>query len=174
MPDFQPRRAPSRRAQDRPLSRLTRYGVVPLLLVAVGIRIGMYVERERAAGLAPVLPAAPRPAPAPSPVPAAVVSTVPSFELAASFDNNLFPSLLLSFGTSYPEYSRCLTVDLHNLPTAGSLQLRIESPLLERAVLVSFSAAGGQATLNPSFLGTSSSSGVRRRFSRRPLSARSS
>jgi hypothetical protein len=56
---------------------------------------------------------------------------------------------MLSFGTSYPEYSRCLTIALRNLPASGSLQLRIESSLFVRPALVGFDAPSGAASLNP-------------------------
>ena len=43
---------PSRKPKKRPLSLVTRYLVVPLLLLALGIRIGMHIGAAR-------LPAAP-------------------------------------------------------------------------------------------------------------------
>jgi len=47
------------------LSGLTRYVVVPLLLLAIGVRIGMYVERaRRPQSQAPGEPARQEPAPA--------------------------------------------------------------------------------------------------------------
>jgi hypothetical protein len=117
--------------------------------VAFGIRIGMTIERARLPAPAPVAPA-PRadaarpPAAAPTePAPA------PSLEMTGAFENNIFPSLLLSFGAAYPEYSRGLTVTLRNLPAAAALQLRIDSGLFVRPVQVGVDDAGGGAVLNP-------------------------
>lgn len=147
MPEPTPRTEPKRSAQRRPLSGLTRYVVVPLLLVAVGIRIGMQLERSR-------LPPPPAPAispaaapPTPEPPPASPVA--PTCELTASFENNIYPSLLLSLGASYPEASRCLTIALHELPASGSFQLRIDSELFLRPLEVGFDAPSGAVTLNP-------------------------
>ena len=73
----------------------------------------------------------------------------PTLEMTGAFENNIFPSLLLSFGAAYPEYSRGLTVTLRNLPSPAALQLRIDSALFVRPVLVGVDAAAGGATLNP-------------------------
>jgi hypothetical protein len=131
VPDHPSRQAPARGAKKAPLSRLTRYGVVPLLLLAIGVRIGMLIERSR---LAESRAAIPQALVAPSAPAAADRSTqepapAPTLEMTGSFENNIFPSLLLSFGASYPEYSRGLTVSLRNLPASGTLQLRIDSGL---------------------------------------------
>ena len=79
----------------------------------------MYIESSRTSRR----PAQAQPAPAAaearpeSPQPGAVPA--PACELSGSFQNNIYPSLMLSFGVSYPEYSRCLTVSLHDLPASG-------------------------------------------------------
>ena len=133
---------------------MTRLIVVPLLLLATGIRIGMFIGSRtprplpvaRVAPPPPVL--IPSPTPAPSPL-AAAPAGAPSCEISAAFQNNLYPSLLLSFGTAYPEYARCITVELRNLPPSGSLQLRIDSGLFLRPLQVSFDAASGAAQMNP-------------------------
>jgi hypothetical protein len=128
---------------------VTRYGVVPLLLLAVGIRIGMYIGRAKPAARVadqPV-PAAPAPAAAPSPV--AAVPDAPACEMACSFQDNIYPSLLLSFGVSYPEYARCLTIALRNLPESGSVQLRVDSDLFLQPLEVAVNAQAGSATINP-------------------------
>jgi hypothetical protein len=143
---------PSRKPKKRPLSLVTRYLVVPLLLLALGIRIGMHIGAARlpaapAAQLAAPIQAAP-PAPAPE-VPAKTAAGSPVCEITGSFQNNIYPSLLLSFGTAYPEYARCLTVDLHNLPASGSLQLRIDSDHFLRPFQVAVDPGGAAATLNP-------------------------
>jgi hypothetical protein len=111
----------------------------------------MYLERTRLgpppspAALAPPRPAAAPPREAP-PGPAAAR---PTCEITGSFENNIYPSLLLSFAASYPEYARCLTVALRNLPASGSLQLRIDSDLFVRPLQVGFEAPAGAVTLNP-------------------------
>jgi hypothetical protein len=136
----------------RPLSLVTRFVVVPLLLLAIGIRIGMHIGAARlpAATVAPAadLPARVEAAPAPEP-PHKAPADAPQCEISGSFQDNIYPSLLLSFGTAYPEYARCLTVDLRNLPSAGALQLRIDSSLFLRPLQIAFDGRGGTATLTP-------------------------
>ena len=72
IPETTPMTAPRNDLRRRPLSAVTRYGIVPLLLLALGTRLGMYVERRRAAHAPPAIaplqaagaePAAPAPAP---------------------------------------------------------------------------------------------------------------
>jgi len=146
------RAAPIRSPTKRRLSGVTRYGIVPLLLVAVGIRIGMYLERSRLAApaarpaLAPPQPVAPAPQ---REAPQAAPAGRPTCEATGSFENNLYPSLLLSFAASHPKYSRWLTVAARGLPASGSLQLRIDSALFVRPLQVGFDAPSGSAALNP-------------------------
>ena len=142
--------APIRSPQKRPLSLLTRVVVVPFLLLAIGIRIGMFIgsRAPRPLPLARVEPAPLPPPPTPSPEPLGKPAS-PACEISANFQNNIYPSLLLSFGKAYPEYAKCLTVELRNLPSAGSLQLRIDSGLFLRPLQVAVDASGGAATLNP-------------------------
>jgi hypothetical protein len=135
----------------KPLSAITRFGIVPLLLLAVGIRIGMYIGRPAAVAPA-ALPTAPLPAPVAvqtQPAPAEPDSAAPTCEMVCSFQNNIYPSLLLSFGVSYPEYARCLTIGLSNLPQAGTLQLRVDSSLFLQPLEVDVSAVLGSANMNP-------------------------
>jgi hypothetical protein len=140
---------PARGARRQPLSALTRYGVVPLLLLGLGVRLGMYLERSRMAAQAPA------PAPVRPPVevareaPPRPVADRPTCEVTGSFENNVYPSLLLSFAAAYPEYARCLTVALRNLPPAASCQLRIDSGLFVRPLQVAVEGAGGSATVSP-------------------------
>jgi hypothetical protein len=139
---------PEPRSKKRSLSAVTRYAVVPLLLLAAGVRIGMYIGRARAA---PAAAPAPPPPPAPQPQPAAAPQAppdAPRLGIEASFQNNIYPSLLLSLGASYPEYTRCLSVTVSGAPPSGA-QVRIESDLFEVPATVSLEAPGGQATLNP-------------------------
>ncbi|HEY5079233.1 MAG TPA: hypothetical protein VII43_05275 [Opitutaceae bacterium] len=143
---------PNRKPHKRPLSLVTRVVVVPFLLLAIGIRIGMYIA-SRAPAPRPVARFTPDPLPlAPTPSadpPAKPPSGSPVCEISATFQDNIYPSLLLSFGKAYPEYAKCLTVELRNLPATGSLQLRIDSGLFLRPLQVAFDAGGGAVTLNP-------------------------
>ncbi|HEY1848831.1 MAG TPA: hypothetical protein VGG37_06480 [Opitutaceae bacterium] len=150
MTESSPRASAARPPRRKPFSAITRYGIVPLLLLAIGIRVGMYIQQGRMPAPAPTLPPAPA-APAleaaaePTPGPAAR----PTCELAGSFDSNIYPSLLLSFAAAYPEYARCLTATLRNLPASASCQLRIDSVLFLRPLQVSVQANGGSATVSP-------------------------
>jgi hypothetical protein len=111
--------------------------------------MGMSIERARIpASAPPPAPALPDPARQPA-EPASEAAPAPTLEITGAFENNIFPSLLLSFGAAYPEYSRGLTVTLRNLPAVGTLQLRIDSSLFVRPVQVGIDAAGGGAALNP-------------------------
>ncbi len=134
------------------MSAVTRYGIVPLLLLAVGVRLGMAIERSRArpAQAAERPPAAAEPqGPAPAAAPTTPAPTAPVFEMTCSFQNNIYPSLMLSLGVTYPEYTRCLMVVLHNLPPAGALQLRIESGLFVEPLQIAVNAGSPTVTLNP-------------------------
>jgi hypothetical protein len=140
---------PRRQPKTRPYSAVTRYGVVPLLLLALGVRLGMYMER-RGSARAPV-PAPPLHAPLPAPAPAAepAAQAAPSCEMSGSFQNNIYPSLMLSFGVAYPEYARCLEVTLRGLPDSGALQLRIDSDLFLQPLEAALNAASGSAAVSP-------------------------
>jgi hypothetical protein len=134
--------------RSKPLSALTRYAVVPLLLLAAGIRIGMYIGKGRPMEI-PVPAALPLAPPVQVAALAPTEAAPPSCEIAGSFQNNIYPSLMLSFGTAYPEYSRCLTVALRNLPASGSLQLRIDSALFLQPLQVGVTATAGSAAVSP-------------------------
>ncbi len=136
---------PQGRPRRRPvLGGVTRYVIVPLLLVCAGIRIGMSVQRS--ARPAPATQAA---APAPRPPEAEAAAPAPTCELTGSFQDNIYPSLLLSFGTTYPEYTRCLTLALHGLPAAGSVSVRVDSSLFLRPLEIPVEGERGSASLNP-------------------------
>ena len=143
------------RPRRNSFSAVTRYGIVPLLLLALGIRIGMYIQQGRTPAPAPAPPPAPAdPAAAPTGDAAAQApsgpAARPTCELAASFDDNIYPSLLISFAAAYPEYARCLTVTLRHLPSSASCQLRIDSALFLQPMQVSLQpSAGGAATVSP-------------------------
>ncbi|HEY1849121.1 MAG TPA: hypothetical protein VGG37_07935 [Opitutaceae bacterium] len=116
--------------------------VVPLLILAIGVRIGISVEQMRQRG-ATKAAAAPTPLPPAPPVLLAPVQQ-PTCELAASFQNNVYPSLILSFGAAYPEYARCLTATFRGAPAGASL--RIESDLFQQPAEIPVS---GSAALSP-------------------------
>jgi len=115
--------------------------VVPLLFLAVGTRLGMYLGRPRPPAPAPAAAALP---PAPTPAPPEAPSGPAACEVTATFQNNLYPSLMLSFGISYPEYARCLTVALHHLPTGQPARLRIDSSLFLQPLDLPLSAEANQ------------------------------
>ena len=130
------------------MSAVTRYLVLPLLILAAGVRIGMFIGKGRPAP-SPAVAAAQAPA-ANAPDEASSAEQAPvSCELSASFQNNIYPSLLLSFGAAYPEYLRCLSVGLHNLPERGTLQLRIDSSLFLQPLQAEVRAGNANAVLNP-------------------------
>jgi hypothetical protein len=125
---------------------VTRYGIVPLLLLALGVRLGMYVEHRRAVQAAP--PAAPAPPAADRPAAPAppLADVAPACEMTGSFQNNIYPSLVLSFGVAYPEYARCLAVSVRGIPPSGAAQLRIDSDLFLQPLQVTLS---GPETVSP-------------------------
>ena len=120
---------------------------MPLLLLAAGVRIGMYIGQRKAQ---PAVYAAPVPTPTPvATTPQDSPAEAPECDLTCSFQGNVYPSLLLSFSVSYPEYARCLTVSLRNLPKAASLTLRVDSDLFLQPLEVAISPKDGAATLTP-------------------------
>jgi hypothetical protein len=123
---------------------------VPLLLLAIGTRLGMFLERRRAAAAPPGAIAAPLIAPAPDPGPAGPApEAAPACDLAASFQANLYPSLMLSFGVAYPEYTRCLTATVRHLPAAGAALLRLDSGLFLQPLELPLAPDGGAQVLSP-------------------------
>ena len=141
--------APRHPRRPRPLGALTRYVVVPLLLLAIGTRLGMFLEHRRAALPAPGEVAAPLIAAASAPAAAGPAEAPPACDLAASFQDNIYPSLMLSFGVAYPEYTRCLTVTVRHVPAAGAAQVRLDSSLFLQPLEVPLTAAGGPQVLSP-------------------------
>ncbi len=133
---------------------MTRYAVVPLIILALGIRVGMFVERARQPPPAGAPPSArPAAAPlaeaAPTRAPAPADQAAPTLDIEGSFQNNIYPSLLLSFGVAYPEYTKCLTVTLRNLPQGPALQLRIESDMFLQPLQVALKASDGAVAVSP-------------------------
>jgi len=120
-----------------------------LFFLVVGVEIGILLDHfflwrrpspaAASAGVAGAAPEAPAPA-----APAAVAC-----EASASFNGNLYPSLLLSLGSAYPEYARCLTVVVSNAPVGKTCEVRIESNLFEQPLHYVATASSSKLELNP-------------------------
>ena len=114
----------------------TRRFLELILILGIGVGIGagldMLLRPTRIImAAAPVLaaPAPPRiPSPA-APQPAQVANL--SCSASATLENNLYPSLMLSFGSLAPEFTHCLTIEIRNAPVGRPCQLRIDSGLLQ-------------------------------------------
>lgn len=141
------RGAPNPRPTKRPLSGVTRFVVVPLLLIAAGIRIGMFIGKGRPEAAPPAPLGSPSALAAPAPQ--RETDSAPTCEITGTFQGNIYPSLLLSVGAAYPEYLRCLTFDLRNLPASGALQLRVDSGLFIRPLQVAVDTQASAAVLSP-------------------------
>lgn len=87
-------------------------------------------------------------APAALPKPQAEASPV-TCEIRTSFENNLYPSLLLSFATADPEYTRCVSVSISGAETGKSYQLEIACDLLDRPAMVTVKAPAEKFELHP-------------------------
>lgn len=125
------------------LGRFTRLVVIPLIILCVGIRLGMVWEHPTQAVAVPA-PAEAPPATAPAALPVESASR-PTLEVSGSFQNNLYPSLIVSFGARYPVYTRCLAVTVSGGQGLRDPQLRVESELFEQA------AVSRPASLGPNF-----------------------
>jgi hypothetical protein len=132
----------------------TRRFLELILILGIGVGIGagldMLLRPTRIImAAAPVLaaPAPPRiPSPA-APQPAQVANL--SCSASATLENNLYPSLMLSFGSLAPEFTHCLTIEIRNAPVGRPCQLRIDSGLLQEPFLVTQNAPSGRFVLNP-------------------------
>lgn len=120
-----------------------------LLFLVVGVEIGILLDRFFLWGRPARPPVAARaaaaePEPAAPSAPAALAC-----EASASFNGNLYPSLLLSLGSAYPEYARCLTVAVSNAPVGKTCEIRIESELFEQTLRSEVVASAAKFDLNP-------------------------
>jgi hypothetical protein len=129
--------------------------VVPLILLCLGIQIGRFWERQHRRSAVPQADAAAVDPPAPVP-PEAAVTAPPappsgqvSVEVAGSFQNNLYPSLILSLGSAYPAYSRCLAVRIRNASPSKTLQVKVDSALFQQALILSPPANSANFSVNP-------------------------
>jgi hypothetical protein len=94
---------------------------------------------EASAGVA-AAPAAP-----PAPVPSGPLAV----EAEASFQDNIFPSLLLSFGSASPVYLRVVSVAVRHAAVGKPYQLRIDCSLFQQPLLTTGTASSENFTLNP-------------------------
>ena len=134
-------------------SALTRYAVVPLLLLALGMRIGMYIQRGRMPARPPQAPREPGAA-GPEPAAAPPRPRPPPRQAPDLRDVGVLPQQHLPFAP--PVIRRLLPGvrpvpdgHLRNLPAVRALQLRIESDLFVQPLQIGFNAPSGTATLNP-------------------------
>ena len=146
---------PTGRANDGSAFSGRRFLVV-LLLLAVGVGIGVGLDRHFRPPPAPPVyapPAAFRAAPPPSSAKPAPPPPVPigslGVEAAISLQNNIFPSLLLSFGQVAPEYIRNLTVAISHARTGRPYQLRVDSALFSQPLVYTATAPAENFSLTP-------------------------
>ncbi len=127
-----------------------RFAILVVVL-AIGVGIGAGLDRvlaPRPAAVAPVSAAVVLPlraAPAQAAKPAADIA----LEVRATFDNNIYPSLLLSFAAADPAFSRCLTVAVTGAVKGQSYQLELASDLLERPATQTVTAPSDRFELHP-------------------------
>jgi len=123
--------------------------LLPVLFGVIGIELGILLDHfflwRRPAEAAAAAPAAPAAA-ATSPV---IAPAGLACEASSSFDNNIYPSLVLSFGAAYPEYARCLTIVVSHAPVGKPCQIRIESNLLQQPLLYTSTTPAEKFDLNP-------------------------
>ena len=127
--------------------------LVVLALLAAGVGIGVGLEsyfRPPAPAAAPVQTVAAAPPPVPRrPAPFAAPSGLLGVEAAISFQNNLFPSLLLSFGQVSSEYVRNLTVRVSHARVGKPFSLRVDSSLFQQPLIYTATAAAETFALTP-------------------------
>jgi hypothetical protein len=102
-----------------------------LLLLVVGVEAGILIDHfllwrrpARAEGAPPAAAVARQVSP--------VVPEPVQCQASGSFGNNLYPSLLLSFSSTYPEYARFLTLAVRHVPVGHRCEIRVESALFEQ------------------------------------------
>jgi hypothetical protein len=126
--------------------------LVLVLILGIGVGIGaglvllfrpIQVEPAPSPVVSAVAPAPPPAAPQPPPAESLACSA------SAWFQNNLYPSLMLSFGGLAPDFTHCLSVEIRNAPVGKPFQLRIDSDLLQEPLLLTQNAPSGRFTLNP-------------------------
>ncbi len=128
-----------------------------VLLLGVGIAGGIAIDRwlrpwpEGRVAYVRMMAPAREAGPAPAAAEAAKEPDAPlECSLRSSFDNHLFPSLLLSFAAADPEYTRCLTVAIRGAVKGRSYRIQVESALFSRPAVLTESAPGADFELHPS------------------------
>jgi hypothetical protein len=124
-----------------------RRATISLLFLVVGIEIGIVLGHFVLWRQPAPVPANPAAAPEIAPAPAA--SPALACDASASFNDNLYPSLLLSLGSAYPEYTRCLTIAIANAPVGKTCEVRVESNLFQQALQYVTTTPAGKFDLNP-------------------------
>ena len=123
--------------------------LVVVLAIGVGIGAGLdQVLAPRPMAIAAVSAAVVIPQRA-APVRAAKPSAEVTVEVRATFDNNIYPSLLLSFAAADPAFTRCLTVAVTGAVKGQSYQLELASDLLERPATQTVTAPSDRFELHP-------------------------
>jgi hypothetical protein len=123
--------------------------LVMVLAIGVGIGAGLdHVLAPRPAAVAPISAALVLPLPA-APGRAAKPAADITLEVRATFDNNIYPSLLLSFAAADPAFTRCLTVAVTGAVKGQSYQLELASDLLERPAVQTVTAPSDRFELRP-------------------------
>jgi hypothetical protein len=127
-----------------------RFAILAVVLaIGVGIGVGLdHVLAPRPAAVAPVSAALVLPRPA-APVKADKPAADITLEVRATFDNNIYPSLLLSFAAADPAFTRCLTVAVTGAVKGQSYQLELASDLLERPATQTVTAPSDRFELHP-------------------------
>jgi hypothetical protein len=123
--------------------------LVMVLAIGVGIGAGLdHVLAPRPTAVAPVSAALVVPLQA-APARAAKPAADTTLEVRATFDNNIYPSLLLSFAAADPAFTRCLTVAVTGAVKGQSYQLELASDLLERPATQTVTAPSDRFELHP-------------------------
>ena len=122
--------------------------LLPLLFLVVGIEAGILLDHfylwRRSVEPAPAAPPVAEAPASPAALPDALAC-----EASATFSDNIYPSLLLSFGTAYPEYARCLTIVVSHAPVGKSCQIRVASNLFQQPLVYTATTPAAKFDLNP-------------------------
>jgi len=73
-----------------------------------------------------------------------------SCEGESTFSNNLYPSLMLSFGAVAPEFVTCITVRIKHVDVGEKYQIKVDSHLFETSLVKTLVADKEELTLTPS------------------------
>ncbi len=118
----------------------------PLLCLAAGILIGLWLRRPAPPPAAVIPPPA---EPAPPPPQAAAPAAGLACQRAASFHGHIYPSLVVSLGPSHPEYARCLALEVDHAPADKPAEIRIESSLFQAPFFLSAAPESDRWVLHP-------------------------